>query len=105
MTWSFLFRRGVTIHQILGNSVRFMVQLRAFDDDGELIADDTILSLDKASDRLEDLGLSIGESKDILSGLQRPMLIGIVVASVVAVPCFERIRTSFCSVRCLALCP
>ena len=66
MTWRFLFRRGVTIDQILGNSVRFMVQLRAFDDDGKLIADDTILSLDKGSDRLEDLGLSLSESKDIL---------------------------------------
>ena len=51
-----------------------MVQLRALDDDGELIADDTIVSLDKGSDQLEDLGLSLSESKDILAGLQRPMI-------------------------------
>ena len=51
-----------------------MVQLRVLDDDGELIADDTILSLDKGSDRPEDLGLSLSESKDVLAGLQRPMV-------------------------------
>ena len=34
-----------------------------FDDDGELIADDTILSLDKGSDRLEDLGSVAGREQ------------------------------------------
>ena len=90
-----------------------MVQLRAFDDDGELIADDTILNLDKGSDRLEDLGLSLSESKDILAGLQRPMIEAqlaayvdryIVAASVVVVPCSSRARINFCSARYLALC-
>ena len=54
--------------------MRFVVQFRALDDDGELIADDTIFSLDKGFDRLEDLGLSLAESKDLLTGLQRPMI-------------------------------
>lgn len=51
-----------------------MVQLRVLDDNGELIADDTIMSFDKASDRLEDIGLSLSESKGILAGLQRPII-------------------------------
>jgi len=86
----FLFRKRVTIHQELGDFVRFMVQLRAFDDDGELIADDTILSLDKGSDRLEDLGLSLSESKDILAGLQRPMVEAQLAAYVDRHRCCER---------------
>ena len=67
-----------------------MVQLRALDDDGELIADDTILSLDKGSDRLEDLGLSLSESKDILAGLQRPMIEAQLAAYVDRHRCCER---------------
>ena len=51
-----------------------MVQLRVLDDDGDMIADDTIMSFDKVSDRLEDIGLSLSESKDILAGLQRPIV-------------------------------
>ncbi len=65
MTLLFLFRKRVTINQKLGDFVRFMVQLRAFGEDGDLIADDTILSLNKGFNRLEDLGLSLSESKDI----------------------------------------
>ena len=54
--------------------MRFVVQLRVLDDDGEMIADDTIISFDKVSDRLEDIGLSLSESKDVLAGLQRPVV-------------------------------
>ena len=86
----FLYRKRATIHQILGDFVRFMIQLRAFDDDGELIADDTILNLDKGSDRLEDLGLSLSEGKDILSGLQRPMIEAQLAAYVDRRRCCER---------------
>ena len=90
MAGLFLFRKRATIHRILGDSVRFMVQLRAFDDDGELIADNTILSLDKGSDRLEDLGLSLSESNDLLAGLQRPLIEAQLAAYVDRHRCCER---------------
>ena len=70
--------------------MRFMVHLWVFDDDGELIIDDTILDLDKGSDRLEGLGLSLSDSKDILSGLQRPMVEAQLAAYVDRRRCCER---------------
>jgi hypothetical protein len=51
--------------------MRFTVQLRITDDEGREIADDEIISLDKSNDRLEAIGLSLGEAKDLLSHLQQ----------------------------------
>ncbi len=50
--------------------MRFSIQLRIIDDDGHEIADDPIISFDKADDRLEDIGLALGEAKDLLARLQ-----------------------------------
>ena len=50
--------------------MRFMVQLRAFDNDGELVADNIIICLDKGSDHLCQLARSHG-------GYQEPFVIGI----------------------------
>jgi hypothetical protein len=51
--------------------MRFTIQLRIIDDEGREIADDEIISLDKTDDRLEAIGLSLGEAKDLLSHLQQ----------------------------------
>lgn len=51
--------------------MRFTIQLRITDDAGREIADDEIIRLDKGEDRLEAIGLSLGEAKDLLSHLQQ----------------------------------
>jgi hypothetical protein len=57
-----------------GTSMRFTIQLRITDDEGREIADDEIISLDKGDDRLEAIGLSLGEAKDLLSHLQQRLV-------------------------------
>ncbi len=58
----------------LGIFVCFNIQFRILDDHGDTVADDTLLSLDKDADRLADIGRSLDESKNVLAGLQRPIV-------------------------------
>ena len=49
--------------------MRFEVKLRVVADDGAVIEDCEILALDKANDRIEAIGLSLGEAKSLLGRL------------------------------------
>src|SRR5690242_21727684 len=46
------------------------IQLRIVADDDSVISEDEILSLEKGDDRLEAIGLSLGEAKALLAGIQ-----------------------------------
>jgi hypothetical protein len=51
-------------------SMRIQIQLRIVTDDDGVIRADEILRLDKGDDRLEAIGLSLGEAKAVLAGIQ-----------------------------------
>src|SRR5690348_7477826 len=53
-----------------GTSMRIQIQLRIVADDDSVISEDEILHLDKGDDRLEAIGLSLGEAKAVLAGIQ-----------------------------------
>jgi hypothetical protein len=53
-----------------GTSMRVQIQLRIIADDDSVISEDEILQLDKGDDRLEAIGLSLGEAKAVLAGAQ-----------------------------------
>src|SRR4051794_16242890 len=53
-----------------GTSMRIQIQLRIVADDDSVISEDEILHLDKGDDRLEAIGLSLGEAKALLAGIQ-----------------------------------
>ena len=50
--------------------MRIQIQLRIVADDDSVISEDEILHLDKGDDRLEAIGLSLGEAKALLAGIQ-----------------------------------
>src|SRR5690348_14997666 len=54
-----------------GTSMRIQIQLRIVADDDSVISEDEILHLDKGDDRLEAIGLSLGEAKTMLAGIQQ----------------------------------
>jgi hypothetical protein len=56
--------------------MRFEIQLRIVADDGVVIEDRKILALDKANDRIEAIGLSLGEAKSLLGRLQQQLVEG-----------------------------
>src|SRR5689334_1739024 len=53
-----------------GTSMRIQIQLQIVADDDSVISEDEILHLDKGDDRLEAIGLSLGEAKALLAGIQ-----------------------------------
>src|SRR5690349_7268543 len=53
-----------------GTSMRIQIQLRIVADDDSVISEDEFLHLDKSDDRLEAIGLSLGEAKALLAGIQ-----------------------------------
>src|SRR5690349_1248544 len=53
-----------------GTSMRIQIQLRIVSDDDSVISEKEILHLDKSDDRLEAIGLSLGEAKVLLAGIQ-----------------------------------
>jgi hypothetical protein len=53
-----------------GKSMRIEIQLRIVSDDNSVISEDEILHFDKGDDRLEAIGLSFGEAKAMLRGIQ-----------------------------------
>src|SRR5690349_21447187 len=53
-----------------GTSMRVQIQLRIVTDDDRVISADEILLLDKGDDRVEAIGLSFGEAKAVLAGIQ-----------------------------------
>jgi hypothetical protein len=50
--------------------MRIEIQLRIIADDDRVISEDEILQLDKGDDRLEAIGLLLGEAKAMLAGIQ-----------------------------------
>ena len=50
--------------------MRIQIQLRIVADDDSVISEDEILHLEKGDDRLEAIGLSLGEAKAVLAGIQ-----------------------------------
>ena len=50
--------------------MRVQIQLRIIADDDSVISEDEILQLDKGDDRLETIGLSLGEAKTVLAAAQ-----------------------------------
>jgi hypothetical protein len=54
--------------------MRIQIQLRIIADDDSVISEDEILQLDKGNDRLEAIGLSLGEAKTLLAGIQERMV-------------------------------
>jgi hypothetical protein len=54
--------------------MRIQIQLRIVADDDSVISEDEILQLDKGDDRLEAIGLSLGEAKTLLAGIQERMV-------------------------------
>ena len=50
--------------------MRIEIQLRIVGDDDSVISVDKVLHLDKSDDRLEAVGLSLGEAKAALAGIQ-----------------------------------
>ncbi|HZI75621.1 MAG TPA: hypothetical protein VFD73_16690 [Gemmatimonadales bacterium] len=50
--------------------MRIQIQLQIVADDDSVISEDEILHLDKGDDRLEAIGLSLGEAKALLAGIQ-----------------------------------
>jgi hypothetical protein len=54
--------------------VRIQLQLRLTTDDGDVIADTEVIHLDKSEDRLEMLGLSLNETKALLSRVQEQLV-------------------------------
>src|SRR3954463_4555187 len=57
-----------------GTSMRIQIQLRITADDDSVISADEILQLDKGDDRLEAIGLSLGEAKALLAGIQQRLV-------------------------------
>ena len=51
--------------------MRFEIRLRIVADEGEAISDEEVLTLEKDHERIEAVGLSLGESKTLLGRLQR----------------------------------
>jgi hypothetical protein len=51
--------------------MRFEIRLRIVADEGEAISDEEVLTLEKDHERIEAVGLSLGESKTLLGHLQR----------------------------------
>ena len=54
--------------------MRIQIQLRIVADDDSVISEDEILHLDKGDDRLEAIGLSLGEAKAVLAGIQQRLV-------------------------------
>ena len=54
--------------------MRVQVKLRILSDDGTLISDDEVLHLDKASDQIETIGLSLAEAKTLMAGTQNRLV-------------------------------
>ena len=54
--------------------MHFTIHLRQVDDQGSLMSDETIFSLDKGIDQLAEIGLSLEEGNTILTELQRPII-------------------------------
>ncbi len=54
--------------------MHFTIHLRQVDDQGSLMRDEAIFSLDKGIDQLAEIGLSLEEGKTILARLQRPII-------------------------------
>jgi hypothetical protein len=50
--------------------MRVQIQLRIVADDDSVISEEEILHLDKGDDRLKAIGLSLGEAKAMLAGIQ-----------------------------------
>src|SRR3954452_6011698 len=57
-----------------GTSMRIQIQLRIIADDDSVISEKEILHLDKGDDRLEAIGLSPGEAKALLAGIQQRLI-------------------------------
>src|ERR1700742_3164193 len=51
--------------------MRVQIQLKITTEDGEVIDDGEVLALEKGCDRLDAIGLSLAEAKDLLSRLQQ----------------------------------
>ncbi len=55
--------------------MRVEVQLRVVSDDGEILCEDAeVLALDKRHDRLEAIGLSLDEGKELLAHTQQRLI-------------------------------
>ena len=54
--------------------MHFTIHLRQVDDQGQLIRDEVIHSLEKGIDQLAEIGLGLEEGKTILAALQRPIV-------------------------------
>src|SRR5689334_18368557 len=54
--------------------MRIQIQLRIVADDDSVISEEEILHLEKGDDRLEAIGLSLGEAKALLAGIQERMV-------------------------------
>ena len=54
--------------------MRVQVKLRILSDDGTLISDDEVLHLDKASDQIETIGLSLAEAKTLMASTQNRLV-------------------------------
>ncbi len=62
--------------------MRFEIKLRIVTDAGDAINDEVILTLDKGHERLEEIGLSLAEAKDLLQHLQQRVVEAQAVAHV-----------------------
>ena len=62
------------VEAVIETSMRIQIQFRIVADDGSVISEDEILQLDKGDDRLEAIGLSLGEAKALLAGIQERMV-------------------------------
>ncbi len=54
--------------------MRFKVQLMLISDEGEVLSTNDVATLEKNISRVEDIGLTLQESKDILLGLQKDIV-------------------------------
>ena len=54
--------------------MRVQVKLRILSDDGTLISEDEVLHLDKASDQIETIGLSLAEAKTLMASTQNHLV-------------------------------
>ena len=54
--------------------MHFTIHLRQVDDQGQLIRDEVIHSLEKGIDQLAEIGLGLEEGKSVLAALQRPIV-------------------------------
>ena len=54
--------------------MRIEIQLRIVGDDNSVISADEVLHFDKSDDRVEAIGLSIGDAKAVLATIQERMV-------------------------------